>query len=139
VPESVTDMVQNTLTLAQLGWRPYFQQQIGLEQWENPVARVITQHRNRLELLGEAGELGLGLHPGMPAGSKVAEQLIAANVDTLFIVTSLNEDFNLSRIERYLSLAYEAQTEPVVILSNADLCDDVESLRSKVQVLENQP
>jgi ribosome biogenesis GTPase len=73
------------------------------------------------------------------AGSKVAEQLIAANVDTLFIVTSLNEDFNLSRIERYLSLAYEAQTEPVVILSKADLCDDVESLRSKVQVLENQP
>jgi ribosome biogenesis GTPase len=166
VPESVTDMVQNTLTLAQLGWRPYFQQQIGLEQWENPVARVVTQHRNRLELLGEAGELGLDLHPGMPAitvgdwllftpkgqfdrllerqslfrrkaaGSKVAEQLIAANVDTLFIVTSLNEDFNLSRIERYLSLAYEAQTEPVVILSKADLCDDAESLRSKVQALD---
>jgi ribosome biogenesis GTPase len=56
-------------------------------------------------------------------------------VDTLFIVTSLNDDFNLGRIERYLSLAYEAGAEPVVILSKADLCDDPESFRSQVQAL----
>ena len=166
MPEDMTDMEQNTSTLAQLGWRPCFQQQIGLEQWGYPVARVIAQHRNRLELLSEAGELGLELHVGMPAitvgdwllltpegqfnrllerhslfrrkaaGSKVAEQLIAANIDTLFIVTSLNEDFNLGRIERYLSLAYEAQTEPVIILSKADLCDDKESVLNKVQALD---
>jgi ribosome biogenesis GTPase len=162
----MTDMEQNTSTLAQLGWRSCFQQQIGLEQWGYPVARVVAQHRNRLELLSEAGELGLELHVGLPAitvgdwllltpegqfdrllerqslfrrkaaGSKVAEQLIAANIDTLFIVTSLNEDLNLGRIERYLSLAYEAQTEPVIILSKADLCDDAESVLNKVQALD---
>jgi ribosome biogenesis GTPase len=162
----MTDTQHNSLTLTQLGWRPFFQQQIGLEQWAHPVARVIAQHRNRLELLGEAGELGLDLHPDMPAitvgdwllltpqgqfgrllerqslfrrkaaGSKMGEQLIAANVDTLFIVSSLNEDFNLNRIERYLSLANEAQTEPVIILSKADLCDDVESLYRQVQALD---
>jgi ribosome biogenesis GTPase len=54
------------LTLAQLGWRPFFQQQLRLEQWEYPVARVIAQHRNRLDLLGEAGERGLDLRPDMP-------------------------------------------------------------------------
>jgi putative ribosome biogenesis GTPase RsgA len=46
-------------------------------------------------------------------------RVIAANVDTLFIVSSLNEDFNLNRIERYLSLANEAQTQPVIILPKA--------------------
>ena len=127
----MTNSDQGALTLAQLGWRPFFQQQLCLEQWEYPVARVIAQYRNRLDLLGEAGERGLDLKADMPeitvgdwlvlspegkfdkllerqslfrrkaAGSKVGEQLIAANVDTLFIVTSLNEDFNLNRIERY--------------------------------------
>jgi ribosome biogenesis GTPase len=66
----------------------------------------------------------------------VSEQLIAANVDTLFIVSSLNEDFSLNRIERYLSLANEAQTEPVIVLSKADRCDEVESLRLQVQDLD---
>ena len=47
----------------------------------------------------------LSLFSRKAAGSKVAEQLIAANVDTVFIVCSLNDDFNLSRIERYLALA----------------------------------
>jgi ribosome biogenesis GTPase len=162
----MTEKKRNNLTLLQLGWRPFFQQQLGLEEWEYPAFRVIAQYRDRLELLGEQSELGLDLHPDMPpitvgdwllltpegrfgqllerqslfrrkaAGSKVAEQLIAANVDTLFVVTSLNEDFNLSRIERYLSLANEAGTEPVVILSKADLCDDPESLCRQVQALD---
>jgi len=165
-PDDMTESVQDCLSLAQLGWRPFFQQQISLEQWENPVARVIAQHRNRLELLSETGRLGLELHPGMPAitvgdwllltpenqfdrllerqslfrrkaaGTKVAEQLIAANVDTLFIVTSLNEDFNLGRIERFLSLAHEAQAEPVIILSKADLCEDAESVLDQVHAMD---
>ena len=62
----MTNVEQGALTLAQLGWRPFFQQQLRLEQWEYPVARVIAQHRNRLDLLGEAGERGLDLHPDMP-------------------------------------------------------------------------
>ena len=162
----MTDGVRSRLTLAELGWRPFFQQQIGLEQWEYPVARVIAQHRNRLELASEAGEQGFALQPDMPpvtvgdwllltpdgrferllerqslfrrraAGSKVAEQLIAANVDTLLIVTSLNDDFNLGRIERYLSLAYEAQTEPVIVLSKADLYDAPERVVDEIHALD---
>ena len=155
------------LTLAQLGWRPFFQQQLRLEQWEYLVARVIAQHRNRLDLLGEAGERGLDLHPDMPeitvgdwlllspkgdfdkllerqslfrrkaAGSRVGKQLIAANVDTLFIVTSLNDDFNLNRIERYLSLANEVGAAPVIILSKADLSDDPQMFCRQVQALDS--
>jgi ribosome biogenesis GTPase len=65
----------------------------------------------------------------------VTEQLIAANIDTLFVVTSLNEDFNLNRIERYLSLANDANVEPVVVLSKADLCQDPERYQREIQSL----
>lgn len=50
-------------------------------------------------------------------------QLIAANVDTLFIVTSCNQDFNVARLERYLALAREADVMPVIIITKADLAD----------------
>ncbi|MCV5925108.1 GTPase RsgA, partial [Escherichia coli] len=78
----------------------------------------------------------LSLFSRKAAGSKVAEQLIAANVDTVFIVCSLNHDFNLGRIERYLALVHEADVEPVIVLSKADLCDDVDELKSQVQKLD---
>ena len=48
-------------------------------------------------------------------------QLIAANVDTLFVVTSCNQDFNVARIERYLVLAREVGVRPVIVLTKADL------------------
>jgi len=57
------------------------------------------------------------------AGTGRALQLIAANVDTLFIVTSCNQDFNIARLERYLALALEARVTPVVVLTKADLSD----------------
>ncbi|WP_457301826.1 ribosome small subunit-dependent GTPase A [Phyllobacterium sp. P5_D12] len=47
-------------------------------------------------------------------------QLVAANIDTLFIVTSCNADFNAARLERYLALANEAGTNPVIVLTKAD-------------------
>ena len=50
-------------------------------------------------------------------------QLIAANIDTLFIVSSCNQDFNIARLERYLVLAREAGVTPVVVLTKADLAD----------------
>lgn len=59
------------------------------------------------------------------AGTSAKLQLIAANVDTLFIVSSCNQDFNLSRLERYLALALEARVEPVVVLTKSDLADNV--------------
>jgi len=51
-------------------------------------------------------------------------QLIAANIDTLFIVSSCNKDFNKARLERYLALAAEANVTPVLVLTKADLTDD---------------
>jgi ribosome biogenesis GTPase len=50
------------------------------------------------------------------------QQLIAANVDTLLIVSGLNDDFNLNRLERYLALANEAGAHPVLVLTRADQC-----------------
>jgi ribosome biogenesis GTPase len=53
-----------------------------------------------------------------------APQVIAANVDTVFVVTSLNRDFSPRRLERYLAFAWEGGARPVVVLSKADLCED---------------
>ena len=58
------------------------------------------------------------------AGVETLEQVIAANVDTVFLVQSLNRDLNLSRMERYLALLWESGAQPVVVLSKADLCAD---------------
>jgi ribosome biogenesis GTPase len=63
------------------------------------------------------------------AGSEHRMQAIAANLDTLFVVTSCNDDFNLSRLERYLAVAFEAGVEPVIVLTKADLCEDAEAYR----------
>ena len=62
-------------------------------------------------------------------GTGNATQLIAANVDTLFIVTSCNADFNPARLERYLALSAEAGTEPVILLTKADTSADAENYR----------
>ncbi|HEY0943509.1 MAG TPA: ribosome small subunit-dependent GTPase A [Steroidobacter sp.] len=61
------------------------------------------------------------------AGSGHRLQPIAANLDTLFVVTSCNDDFNLSRLERYLALAFEGRVEPVIVITKADLCDQPET------------
>lgn len=67
------------------------------------------------------------------AGSNTAEQVVAANVDTVFLVQGLDHDFNLRRLERYLVAAFESNAAPVVILSKADLCEDVENKTSEAQ------
>ncbi|MEL7185395.1 MAG: ribosome small subunit-dependent GTPase A [Pseudomonadota bacterium] len=59
------------------------------------------------------------------AGTSADLQFIAANVDTLFIVTSANRDFNVARLERYLAIAHEANAFPVIVITKADLVDDV--------------
>jgi ribosome biogenesis GTPase len=61
------------------------------------------------------------------AGERTVEQVIAANIDTVFLVQSLNRDLNPRRVERYLALLWESGAEPVVILSKSDLCHDPET------------
>ncbi|GKV68190.1 putative ribosome biogenesis GTPase RsgA [Sporosarcina sp. NCCP-2716] len=58
------------------------------------------------------------------AGESGGEQLIAVNVDLVFLVTSMNDDFNIRRLERYLVAAYESGAVPVVVLTKSDLCED---------------
>jgi ribosome biogenesis GTPase len=58
------------------------------------------------------------------AGIEVKEQIVAANVDTAFLMQSLNRDFNIRRLERYLIAAWESGSVPVVVLTKTDCCDD---------------
>lgn len=67
------------------------------------------------------------------AGEKTAEQVVAANIDTVFLVQSLNRDLNLRRLERYLTLLWGSGAEPVVVLSKADLCADPAPLVEAVE------
>jgi ribosome biogenesis GTPase len=67
------------------------------------------------------------------AGDEHDQQVAAANVDTVFLVSGLDHDFNLRRIERYLVMARESGARPVVVLNKADLSPDAESARREVE------
>jgi ribosome biogenesis GTPase len=156
------------LTLSQLGWRPFFQQQLTLEEYEGTVfARVKEHHRSGFKLASELGDITLSASPSLPqitvgdwvlldsehhfircferlsefsrkaAGSKIESQLIATNVDTAFIVSSLNHDFNLSRIERFLALTNDAGVEPVIVLTKADQCEDPADYIAQVHSIDS--
>jgi ribosome biogenesis GTPase len=131
------------------------------------MGRVIEQHRDRIVVMSEQGQQDLtlisydeiicvgdwvlfndtlrvcrslerqSLFERKAPGSKVTTQLIAANVDTVMIVCSLNHDFSLSRIERYVAIAREAMGEPVILLTKADLCEDADIKRYQVQELDS--
>lgn len=139
-------------TLADLGWSAAFASQRDVEDTATP-ARVTEVMRDHLVLLAESGpttaitpdETGLYavgdwvLFDGPKvlrrldrtteiarrgAGPQAGRQLIAANVDTLAIVSSCNADFNVARLERYLAMCASAGCLPLVVLTKADLCDD---------------
>ena len=67
------------------------------------------------------------------AAGELGEQVLAANVDTVLLVSGLDGDFNPRRIERYLVAAWESGARPVVVLSKADLCSDVEERVRRVE------
>jgi ribosome biogenesis GTPase len=67
------------------------------------------------------------------AGSETEEQIVAANVDTVFLVSGLDGDYNPRRVERYLIMAWESNAEPVVVLNKADLIEDAEEKRVEVE------
>lgn len=60
------------------------------------------------------------------AGTGNSIQIVAANIDIIFICMSLNADFNLRRAERYLSVAWNSMATPVIVLTKADLCEDLD-------------
>ena len=139
--------------LERLGWQTFFAQQVSVDDVaQMPPARVTSVERSGLRIEGDGFQAVLPprldatvgdwlLHdaarPGASrlltrkslfrrkaAGTGRDVQLIAANVDTVFIVTSCNRDFNLARLERYVALAFEAGVEPVIVATKADLADD---------------
>lgn len=67
------------------------------------------------------------------AGHRVVEQVVAANVDTVLLVTGLDGDFNPRRIERYLTAAWDSGARPVLVLNKADRAEDAEALREEVE------
>lgn len=148
--------MDSTFTLLDLGWQPYFQQQLSLDDLEsNRIARICSYKNNTYELIDESGLFQLTAHSEMPSMT-VGDWVItdaehdfirrldraslfentAANVDTVFIVCALNQDFNLPLIKRYLELTHEAQADPVVILTKADTCDDAQEKRAQVEHLD---
>lgn len=67
------------------------------------------------------------------AGTSNDEQVIAANIDTVFICMSLNADFNLRRVERYLGIAWDSGAVPVIVLTKADLCENLEDKLAEIE------
>jgi ribosome biogenesis GTPase / thiamine phosphate phosphatase len=143
-------------TLEALGWGPFFANQISAEAISvNPPVRVVAVHRSGLQGLGAGIEEAIPpradvtvgdwllLDRAHPRASRLLSrkslvkrrapgtnrqvQLIAANIDTAFVVTSCNQDFNLARLERYVALAFEAEITPVIVLTKADLVTDLQS------------
>lgn len=158
--------MNNNSQLAELGWQPFFQQQLSLEEWEQyTVARIIGHERTVITLMTSNGKQHIRINHTMPAltvgdwvlldddhfyrlldrvtiftrktpGTKVDTQLIVANVETVLVLSSLNQDFNLNRIERYLSLIHEAGAEAVIILTKADLVTDVTAIDDYVKQVQ---
>jgi len=69
------------------------------------------------------------------AGTSQEVQIIAANIDTVFICMSLNQDFNLRRLERYLAIAWDSGAIPVIVLTKADLCRELPVRLAEVEAI----
>lgn len=69
------------------------------------------------------------------AGDTTREQIVAANIDTVFLAMGLDGDYNLRRIERYLVTAWQSGAQPVVLLTKADIADDVAARVAEVETV----
>lgn len=69
------------------------------------------------------------------AGVTHEEQLVATNVDTVFLVTTCNREFNVRRLERYLVMAWESGAKPVIICNKRDLCPDISALQCQIELI----
>jgi ribosome biogenesis GTPase / thiamine phosphate phosphatase len=107
------------------------------ERWAEVTGRLRHDAASAAEFpaVGDWVALSDRIHAVLPRRTKFSrkvaflkteEQILAANVDVVFLVMALTErDFNPRRLERYLATAWESGAVPVVVLSKADLCDDV--------------
>lgn len=151
-------------SLADLGWSDHFAHQLTDDDASLLPARISEVHRSQLVALTPEGETRLtpnepagayavgdwvltdgttaqrrldpvtNLHR-KAAGHTISDQRIAANVDTVGIVTSCNDDFNIARLERYLALVLASDALPLVILTKADLSDDPNDYRKQAERL----
>lgn len=150
-----------------LGWQPFFAQQTDIEELNKyAAARIVEVHRSGLHVLGDNVDLMLApdadltvgdwvilereskeiqrildrksLLKRRAAGTERKAQLIAANIDTAFIVTSCNDDFNVARLERYIALAFEAEITPVIILTKTDLVEDPQPYVDQARAISEQ-
>src|SRR5688572_32558201 len=69
------------------------------------------------------------------AGELTEEQVVAANIDTVFLVMGLDHDYNPRRLERYLLMSYESGATPVILLSKADMADDLPARIAEVAAI----
>lgn len=150
--------------LERLGWQPFFAQQISIDQFaQTPPVRVMEVQRSGLHIMGEDIDCHIAPNADVTVGDWMLleddptalptllqrkslikrrapghdrkVQLIAANIDTVFIVTSCNPDFNVARLERYVALAMEAEITPVIVITKADMCDDPEPYRKQADAV----
>ena len=152
--------------LEALGWSAFFADQLAPDEASFGPRRIASVHRSRLRALSPEGavEVALPVHAStgdfavgdwvladplsnllhrrlerrtvLERHSATGMQLAAANVDTLFIVTSCNADFNPARLERYLALANQAGTAPVILLTKADTAEDVDAYVKQAAALQ---
>lgn len=154
--------IGNVSRIETLGWQPYFAQQISVEDMdEKSPVRITEVHRSALHVIGNDVDVTIPTIPNAtvgdwllydpkhPQSSRVLDrksilkrrapgtghqvQLIAANIDTVFIVSSCNQDFNVARLERYIALAFNAEIAPVILLTKSDLADSSESYEIKAR------
>jgi ribosome biogenesis GTPase len=139
--------------LTPYGWSDVLQQsfQSFADQGLSP-ARIIVQQRGHYRIVTDAGEgeakiSGRFAHEaaegGYPvtgdwvaiAGPNSGLQVVAANIDTVFVAASLNADLNPRRLERYLAMAHESGAKPVIVLTKADACEDTAELMAEVEAI----
>jgi ribosome biogenesis GTPase / thiamine phosphate phosphatase len=149
-----------------LGWSNFFGSQINISEGHLVPMRILSVHRARLSAQSISGpqrlepqpnirttDFAVGdwvlVEPSTQAITRLLErktllqrraetglQLIAANIDTLFIVTSCNDDFSPARLERYLALANEADVNPVIVLTKIDRVDDAQRFFEEAKALQ---
>jgi ribosome biogenesis GTPase len=153
-------------TLDDLGWSAFFADQVAADEGALLPRRISEVHKARLSAIGadipltlphkgRTSDYAVGDWVLVEPGTELVQrrldrftvlerhhegggptQLAAANVDTLFIVTSCDDDFSVARLERYLVFANESGTTPVIVLTKGDKADNPERYRSEAQALQ---